>query len=73
MDIINLCYPILGAISGSVFYLASYDVYHLYITRKQRFVRQYEKSLLINPGLFLGFLLGYSRYVCGMSLLECYL
>jgi hypothetical protein len=75
MNLEFLFFILIGGMSGSIMYSALYDLYHIYITKQQYYSRNryFNISLLTNPGLFLGFYLGYKRYVCGMPLIKYYL
>ena len=61
---------VMSPISGSIMYCVSYDLYHVYVTKKQRWCRPFKYDLLINPGLILGGLIGYARYCFKMPIID---
>ena len=68
--VINTSLLVMSPIAGSVMWYVSNDLYHVYITKKQRWCRHFEYKLLINPGLVLGGLIGYARYYLKMPILD---
>ena len=69
-DIIDECLLVASPLAGSVIYTMCYDLYQVYVTKKQRWCRPFEYKQLINPGLVLGGLIGYARYHLGIPVLE---
>ena len=68
--VINTSLLVMSPIAGSVLWHMSYDLYHVYITKKQRWCRPFSYEILINPGLVLGGLIGYARYCFKMPILD---
>ena len=63
----------IGGVSGGIIYTVTLDLYHIYILKTQKYTRPFTLKLLLNPGLFIGAGLGFSRYCVGRPLLDYYL
>ena len=69
--ILNLtnCF-VITPLSASYIYCISYDVYNVYISKELSYPRPFSYKLFINPGLFIGGLIGLTGYMIGIPICD---
>ena len=69
MNLFNFTFPILGLISGGIFYILLNDFYAINILKKKRYITPLNLKTIINPGLLIGGIIGYLRVYLGMPII----
>lgn len=69
--ILNLtqCF-VVTPLSASYIYCISHDVYNVYVSKQSSYPRPFSYKLLVNPGLFIGGLIGLTGYMIGIPIYD---